>query len=620
MVPAGPPGLDDAARHVPTRPSGEAVPCPTHPSVGRRVRRPSPWRWRLLLLGVVLSTVGACLVPARWARAEVVHQQGYEATVLGWTSWYGSYSLAGLGQAWCIDHGLRAPDAASATPPRARRRARHHAHGHGLARGHHGPAPSRLDAAAIMLVLHDLVGAAYPGGRLDLRHLTPAQLAGFDGQEAALLDRARALEADALAHGNLVGPLRLRVRLPARLLPNERGAAVAQVSDQVGHPLGGVAVTFHGDLSGHSPTTVVTDGGGAPRSPSPGHSSVVRVAVTATVPDLALHVFGPSGAPAQRVVVPAQLALRADASLAPVPAVVRLLKVGDRTPAVGVAGARFTLRRSAAAARARSSPTGHRRRRATCPVTLVPGAYLVEETAPPPGYRGAGPWTVHLIGGTTRTIRLADPVARSTLRLQKVDAQTGRPLAGAVLQLRADRDANGTFETALPPVTTTSAPIDLGNLLPGRYQLVELRAPAGYLRFPPQVVALAPGASVVVRLADPRAPPTTITTAPPPPPRPPPPRSRRPPPPPPPSSRPRARRPPARPCLPRPWRRPRPRPPRRPRCPRRPSCPAPAATPPVWGCSGRASSAWARASSSPSGGVPEAAGALARLRVAQSPR
>ena len=408
-------------------------------------------------------------------------------------------------------------------------------------------------------------------------------------------------------HGGLVGPLRLRVRLPARLLPNERGAAVAQVSDQVGHPLGGVAVTFHGDLSGHSPTTVVTDGGGRASVPVTGHSSVVHVAVTANVPDLALHVFGPSGAPAQRVVVPGQLALRADASLAPVPAVVRLLKVGDRTPAVGVAGAHFTLRRLGSrgpgpvVAALVTGADG-----ATCPVTLVPGVYLVEETAPPPGYRGAGPWTVHLIAGTTRTIRLADPVARSTLRLQKVDAQTGRPLAGAILQLRADRDANGTFETALPPVTTTSAPIDLGNLLPGRYQLVELRAPSGYLRFPPQVVTLTPGASVVERLADPRVPPTTSTTST---------TSTTtsttsttlPPPPtttstvvPPTSTPPTSTSVPAPPLAPAP-----PGPPRRPRCPRRPSCPAPAATPPVWGCSGRASSVWGRASSSPSGGVPD---------------
>ena len=482
----------------------------SHPSV----RRPSRWRWRLLLLGVVLSTVGACLVPARWARAQVVHQQGYEATVLGWTSWYGSYSLAGLGQAWCIDHGLRAPDAALGYAPTGppgvpvtTRTAM------AWLVSTTGQAPSRLDAAAIMLVLHDLVGATYPGGRLDLRHLAPAQVAGFDGQEVALLDRARALEADAVAHGGLAGPLRLRVRLPARLLPNEHGEAVAQVSDQVGHPLGGVAVTFHGDLSGPAPTTVVTDAGGRASVRVTGHSSVVRVAVTATVPDLTLHVFGPSGAPAQRVVVPGQVALRADAALAPVPAVVRLLKVGDGTPSVGVAGARFTLRRIGSrgpgpvVAELVTGADGSTRR-----VTLVPGAYLVEETAPPPGYRGAGPWTVHLIGGTTRTIRLADPVARSTLRLQKVDAQTGRPLAGAVLQLRADRDADGTFETALPPVTTTSVPVDLGNLLPGRYQLVELRAPAGYLRFPPQVVVLAPGRAVVVRLADPPAPPATTST------------------------------------------------------------------------------------------------------------
>ena len=32
--------------------------------------------------------------------------------MLGWTSWYGSYGMGSLGSAWCIDHGLHAPDPA----------------------------------------------------------------------------------------------------------------------------------------------------------------------------------------------------------------------------------------------------------------------------------------------------------------------------------------------------------------------------------------------------------------------------------------------------------------------------------------------------------------------------
>ena len=64
-----------------------------------------------------------------------------------------------------------------------------------------------------MLVLHDLRGATYPFGRLDVDTLTPAQLAGFGGHEAEVIARARAIKADALAHAGRRAPLVLRVTL-----------------------------------------------------------------------------------------------------------------------------------------------------------------------------------------------------------------------------------------------------------------------------------------------------------------------------------------------------------------------------------------------------------------------
>ena len=70
-----------------------------------------------------LATAGAALVLAASlllglapspAAAVVTPLHGYRATVDGFTSWYGSYGMAGLGTAWCIDHGIRAPDPAFA--------------------------------------------------------------------------------------------------------------------------------------------------------------------------------------------------------------------------------------------------------------------------------------------------------------------------------------------------------------------------------------------------------------------------------------------------------------------------------------------------------------------------
>ena len=63
----------------------------------------------------------------RSALAAVVHGRGFEATVLGWTSWYGNYGLGDLGWGWCIDHGRLAPDAdLGYVPDRRRRRDRRH--------------------------------------------------------------------------------------------------------------------------------------------------------------------------------------------------------------------------------------------------------------------------------------------------------------------------------------------------------------------------------------------------------------------------------------------------------------------------------------------------------------
>ena len=63
----------------------------------------------LLIWGAVVAGAGA---RARPALATVAHQLGFEATVLGWTSWYGGYDLGAIGTGWCIDHGSAAPDAA----------------------------------------------------------------------------------------------------------------------------------------------------------------------------------------------------------------------------------------------------------------------------------------------------------------------------------------------------------------------------------------------------------------------------------------------------------------------------------------------------------------------------
>src|SRR4051794_13460327 len=83
--------------------SGPRLPRPTH-HLG--------FAAAVLALAVAGFTWGAGSGGPPLVLAQVVHETGYEATVLGWTSWYGSYGMGELGSGWCIDHGISAPDAA----------------------------------------------------------------------------------------------------------------------------------------------------------------------------------------------------------------------------------------------------------------------------------------------------------------------------------------------------------------------------------------------------------------------------------------------------------------------------------------------------------------------------
>jgi len=143
-------------------------------------------------LGVLLVVAALALLlspaAAPPAVAAVTPRAGYHATVLGWSSWYGSYDLGPAGVGWCIDHGMAAPDPAFRYVPVVaadvdddRRSAMAW-----IVTSHAGTADP-VDGAAVMLALHDLRGASYPFGVLDVDRLSPGQLAGFAGRETEVL-------------------------------------------------------------------------------------------------------------------------------------------------------------------------------------------------------------------------------------------------------------------------------------------------------------------------------------------------------------------------------------------------------------------------------------------------
>lgn len=287
--------------------------------------RSNPKRWirarlaagagLLLLAGVTLGS--ASTSPP--AVAAVVPRVGFHATVLGWSSWYGSYDLGPAGTGWCIDHGLRAPDPAFRYVPTTagdldpdRRAAM------AWVVSAHGGTGDPVDAAAVMLVLHDLRGASYPFGPLDVDRLAVSQLAGFGGHEADVINRARAIKAGGRAHQQLRSPITLRLSLAPASADN--GQAIATLTDQAGRPVIGALVR----IEANGATLDSTDGAisGADGSlhrtyrltdPTVG----ARFSAHAATPDPTLSALASTTVRAQRVARPAWLTLAATAGLIP---------------------------------------------------------------------------------------------------------------------------------------------------------------------------------------------------------------------------------------------------------------------------------------------------------------
>jgi hypothetical protein len=286
------------------------------------VRSPVLARWRVAALAVAALVVGsAALVASGGSRptaAEVVHAQGFEATVLGWTSWYGSYDMGALGAGWCIDHGLRAPDPALAyVPTDADDLSASTKAAMAWAVTTHGPGADAVRSAALMLVLHDLRGAVYPYGRIDVDTLTTAQLAGFGDAATAVLAEARTIKADALAHAERRAPATIGLTLSST--GSTTGVATATLTDASGARQVGVTVQLGatGAVLDASQAITGADGSVHVGFRASSSRSTVAVSAQAVVADPAVAAYAPTAAVAQRVVVPRWVTLHATATWSP---------------------------------------------------------------------------------------------------------------------------------------------------------------------------------------------------------------------------------------------------------------------------------------------------------------
>ncbi len=287
----------------------------------------------LVLAGA--SVLGSARSPGP-AEAAVTPALGYHATVLGWSSWYGSYDMGPLGSAWCIDHGLHAPDPAFRyAPTTAPDLDADTAAAISWVVAAHGADRDAAEAAAVMLAVHDLRHASYPFGVIDVDRLTAHDLAGFGGHEAEVVDRARAVKAEARSHHEMRAPFHLAIVLVPNDAPEAHGAVPAvpsardvdgaitvTLTDAGGRPVPGAGIALEGSGAAiGGPTSGATDATGTLRSayrldPGPLGAGATFTA-HALVPDPVPATYASSTVRAQRVVRAAWLGLDATASTAP---------------------------------------------------------------------------------------------------------------------------------------------------------------------------------------------------------------------------------------------------------------------------------------------------------------
>ncbi|MCX7619699.1 MAG: Ig-like domain-containing protein, partial [Acidimicrobiales bacterium] len=257
----------------------------------------------LVATGVIALGAGSQPQPAV---AEVVHLSGYRATVLGWTSWYGSYGLGPLGAGWCIDHGLLAPDAAHGYVPATVNDADPDTRAAMAWIVANGSNADRITSAAVMLALHDLMGATYPFGRLDVDRMSLANLGGFAGDEFWVLERARQLKAEGRARAPLRAPFRLDLQAPPTA-PGGVGVVSVRLVDAAGAPVPGIAVHLSAGSAVLAPAEVVTGSDGAATAAFTAGPGRNTFDATTRLPDPDLRAFAPTRAVAQRIVQPGWL-------------------------------------------------------------------------------------------------------------------------------------------------------------------------------------------------------------------------------------------------------------------------------------------------------------------------
>src|SRR5690606_25155862 len=142
--------------------------------------------------------------------------------------------------------------------------------------------------------------ARYPYGRMDVRSLTEASIAGFGADGPAVLARARAIRADAVGRSGLRAPWVLALTAT----PAAAGRVTATVRLTAGAaPVSGITVSIAASgVDGPAAAMLTTGADGVASATFVATGGRYRLTATARVPDLVPQAFAPTAARAQRVV------------------------------------------------------------------------------------------------------------------------------------------------------------------------------------------------------------------------------------------------------------------------------------------------------------------------------
>ena len=263
---------------------------------------------------------------------------------------------------------------------------------------------------------------------------------------------------------------------------------------------------------GSSQIGVSTDANGDVVVPlfAPAGSAKVTVASAAGVGNVGIGFYQPDNAFAQDLAtVPSPTVITGQLELRNIPpstftGTLSIKKTVNDGPYYGPGGAVFDVSSNGAVvATLATNATGSSPETPALPV----GSYQITEVTPPPGYLPGPQLTVTVVAFVNIVVsfsgRFKNLIRPASVTIAKRDGETGRPLDGAVFDVRYDRTDDGVYGEDLGECTTNgptgscSPPGDDGTtLLPGDYQVTEVQAPPGYATSATddtQTITLTPG-------------------------------------------------------------------------------------------------------------------------------